>query len=134
MLSFLWVLLGIFYGKIPLGEIPMLTLAYRYSPWFQYFYSLILFLAILTTALANGFGLIKTLAHKINRRLAALYVVCAGLFLSGMGFSFIVDKVYRICGYIGLLLPIYMLIDELKKAKNIKNKEKKQILKKSKVK
>ena len=127
MLLGLWVILGIFYKKVPLGEIPMLTLARRYPPAFAYGYGIVLFLSIVTTASANGFGFMKTALSSLPRPLAAMYIAALALMISGIGFSSIIDKLYRLCGYCALLLPICMLKDTVFS----KNTDNKRILKKN---
>ncbi len=122
VLASLWCVVGIYYGKVDLGEIPMLSIASRQGTVFYIGYSIILFLAVLTTAISNGFGICEYL-KKVTSKWGALIVILAFMiFLSGIGFSNIVDKAYRLCGYASLILPVFMVINRVKQRK-LKKKE-----------
>ena len=100
-----------------MGEIPMLSIASRQGMLFYALYSIILFLAVLTTAISNGFGVMEYVKKITSEGGAFLVIFCFMVFLSGIGFSRIVDKAYRICGYTSLILPVYMIINRVKRRK-----------------
>ena len=118
----MWVILSIYYGEAELGELPMLTMAKRQNTPTAAIYAALLFLSILTTAIASG---------EAARTLAGVWtlpviLVCAVSFGSA-GFKNMVNIAYRICGYAGLLLPFYIILknikNEVKERKNAKTKE-----------
>lgn len=115
ILAALWCVVGIFYGKVDLGEIPMLSIAKRQN--FGVMYGMILFLAVFTTALSNGFGVTEYVKQILPGKNAVLIPLIFMLFLSGMGFSVIVDVAYRICGYASVVLPVFMAIKRVKQRK-----------------
>ena len=121
MITLIWGVLSIYYGKINLGEIPMLTMAFRQNNALGVFYSLMLSAAVLTTGVSSGYALIDFLGKRINPRLAAIMVLAGSFFISGAGFSSLVDNVYRVCGYIGAAAAIFLM---LKISIKMKNEEK----------
>lgn len=126
ILAALWCVVGIYYGKVDLGEIPMLAIARRQNLNFSIIYGIILFLAVLTTAVSNGFGVTEYVKEVIPGKNAILIPFVFMLFLSGMGFSVIVDVAYRICGYASVVMPVFMIINRVKKRKRKKTKEKRK--------
>lgn len=105
----MWGLLSIYYGKINLGEIPMLTMAMRENKVIAYVYSAVLFFAVFSTALSNGIGAVNIVSARINRKYAAVLVALIGFCMSGAGFSSLINAVYRACGYVGAFFMIYVI-------------------------
>lgn len=101
LMSIIFGLLSIYSGRIPLGEFPMLTLAFRQSRAFGMLYGLMLIAAIVTTLLASGGSMARLLPKKSG--VFAMPLVSAFAYaLSGFGFSRLIDTAYRACGIIGL--------------------------------
>lgn len=98
-------LLAIYAGKISLGELPMLTLAKRQSPAFATLYAMVLTVAIITTLISSGGGLCNALMIQKNPLKIAL-VSSFAYFLSGLGFSNLVNTAYRVCGIAGFIVCI----------------------------
>lgn len=98
-----WALSGA--GKSVLRlEIPMLALAQGQSKVFALLYTILLFFAIFTTAVGNGFGALKWLESKAGGKkywLQPLFFLAAGV-SSCFGFTDIVEKWYTLFGYLGL--------------------------------
>lgn len=85
-------------------------------------YTLIILMAIYTTAIGNGFALENIIYEKYNKNkffIRALITIL-GLLASLVGFSNMVEKVYPIFGYLGLfqLLVIFILFYLKKKPFN----------------
>ncbi len=110
MMLCMWVLLSIYSGKIYLGELPLLTLAMRTGTGITIFFSAILFSAMITTALSVGLGILPQ-KHGI---LKPLLLCVMGYIASGISFSFVVDVIYRLCGYIGNILLMIIIINQIK--------------------
>lgn len=110
MMLCMWGLISIYSGKIYLGELPMLTLASRCGNGITVFFSAVLFCAMVTTALSAGLGILPE-----KRGIGAPIFLCAlGYLASGIQFSFMIDVVYRLCGYIGNILLIIITAKEIK--------------------
>lgn len=125
LLVSLWCVVGIYYGKIPLGEIPMLVISARQGKMFFFGYALILFLSVLTTAISNGFGIVEFVGNTRLGKWGVAITLIVMLFLSKMGFYTIVNVVYRLCGYISLIFPTILMINFIKVRKIEKNKDNK---------
>lgn len=111
-----WAVISIYCGKIPLGEIPMLTIVSRLGKAWQVMYTVIFMLAILSTALSNGFGITEkiTVLTGVNRNIIGLAVGAAGFLGAGIGFEKLVGDGYNMCGYIGMILLAMILRDSAK--------------------
>ncbi len=119
----LWCVVGIYYGKVNLGEIPMLFIASRQGRIFYALYGTVLFFAVFTTAISNGFGVMEFAKQKVSRKTSIFVILILMIFLALIGFSNIVDVAYRICGYASLILPVFMVINSVKERKSKKNKD-----------
>lgn len=107
-----WIVISIYYGKINLGELPMLTLAARQGYLFGLLYATVMTASIFTTAVATGFGIKKSLqAKNLSKLTSALITISVGYLISSVGFSSIVSKLYNIAGVCTFLLPIYLFLN-----------------------
>ena len=122
LLFVMWVIISIYYGKIPLGEIPMLTICKRHGMVVSIIYSIVLFAAMFTTALSNGFALMDSVKGRKGIKIAMLLVV--SFYASGLPFDFFVGKLYRYIGYVGFLLCFFILLKFSKKIKLVRKKTK----------
>lgn len=114
MLLMIFLIIATYAGKIPLGELPMLTLAARQNPTFAMIYRIILLLASSTTLIASGGSILEAVpARKSFFTAAALCML--GYFLSGWGFSGLVNKAYRMSGAVGIIICGYLCFICLKK-------------------
>ncbi|PKM87373.1 MAG: hypothetical protein CVU87_09735 [Firmicutes bacterium HGW-Firmicutes-12] len=86
-------------------EIPMLVLAGKVSTIALWIYSFVLWAAILTSAVGNGFGLIKRLQSRFAwpKPLLALLVLLPSLPFVGWQLSSAVGTIYPLLGYSGLI-------------------------------
>lgn len=132
MITLIWGVLGIYYGKISLGEIPMLTMALRQNKILGGFYTVMLVFAVLTTGVSNGFGIIDILKRKIGRKTAVIFIMAAGFCLSGAGFSNMINTVYRACGYAGIVIVVFIFAKRYEKS-NMREKMKENRRKQSKI-
>ena len=121
MITLIWGIIGMYYGKINLGEIPMLTMALRQNSLLGILYGIMLIFAVLTTGVANGFVVMDTIGKSMGRRKTASAVVAIGFCMSGAGFSTLVDSAYRICGYAGIAVVCVIVFKSLKNMKNVIN-------------
>lgn len=91
--------------KIMGEEIPMLALAARIGPWAVWIYSFVLWAAILTTALSNGFGMLRRLQARFNipKPLLSLLILLPSLPFMNWSLSSAVGIIYPLLGYSGLI-------------------------------
>ena len=124
MMMLVWALLSLYYKYISLGEIPMLTMALRQNGVVVAIYCIMLALSIITTAVSSGFGISDMIKKSLDNKRAAILIMLGGICISGIGFSSIVNIVYRLCGYIGILVNLLINFDIIKKNKEILRKKK----------
>ncbi|MBQ7573107.1 MAG: hypothetical protein IJT23_02475 [Clostridia bacterium] len=110
----MWWVLSTYYGKINLGELPMLTMAIRQNGVIALIYGILLALAILTTAVSSMVGVREVFRGGYP---VFMTLFCA-LAFGGAGLSGIVNVAYRACGYISIILVIYIAIIKVKNEKN----------------
>ena len=103
IMGLMFYLICIYADKIELGNMPMLTLAKRQNGFFAGLYSVVLSGAIITTLLSSGGGLIDSLNIK-KKPLQISLISAIAYFLSGLGFSELIDSAYRICGIAGFFV------------------------------
>lgn len=86
-------------------EIPMVAVAGKLGNWSAFLYVVVLWLAMVTAAIGNGFSLISRAVNskKISYSMATILLLTTVFPLAGVKFSEIVQIVYPIFGYIGLM-------------------------------
>jgi len=105
----MWGVLSIYYGKIDLGIFPMLTLVKRQGYIFYLIYTLIIFIAIFTTALSNAYGIYKEFSGCGRNVLAVCSIFFISALIAYIGFETLVNEVYRLCGFVGFMIPVGIL-------------------------
>jgi len=104
----------ILYTDVSTIEIPMLKAAGFLGKWSEYMYSAILWLAMFTTAIGNGFGCINRIigANKKNQLFGSAIFCTISIPLAKIGFSSLVSTIYPLFGYLGLFMLVYIIVDE----------------------
>lgn len=79
----------------------------------KYIYTIILFLAIFTTAVGNGFSLIEFLNEKMPKYSGILraFMCLIALVFSFFGFSTLIEKIYPFFGYIGAFQLVVIILN-----------------------
>lgn len=127
LITLIWGVLSIYYGKISLGEIPMLTMTFRQNSLIGNFYGVMLAAAVLTTGISSGFAMIDILVRHMSARKAAVFTVFACFCMSGAGFSVLVNTVYGFCGCVGAAVAVGIMVKcryEMKKREKKRNRKK----------
>lgn len=98
----------ILYNDVSTLELPMLNIS-SYSDYRgKYLYSIILWFAMFTTAIGNGFGIITRIKPIFNieqKKLCFLFCLIS-IFLAKLGFSNLIMILYPVFGYISFLIII----------------------------
>ncbi len=86
-------------------EIPMVAVAGKLGDWPAFFYVVVLWLAMITAAIGNGFSLISRMVDtgRVGYRNATIFLLLLLLPVAGVKFSKIVQVVYPLFGYLGLV-------------------------------
>ncbi|MDR3600189.1 MAG: hypothetical protein P4L49_06855 [Desulfosporosinus sp.] len=86
-------------------EIPMVAVAGKLGDWPAFFYVVVLWLTMITAAIGNGFSLVSRVVNsgKISYGNATFLILLLLIPLAGVRFSQIVQFVYPMFGYLGLV-------------------------------
>lgn len=98
-------------------QVPMLYVAGHISPTAKYVYTLVLWMGILTTAIANAYGFAQRFSHFTELNYSLCLVLCMTLALpvSTQSFSSLVNKIYPAFGMLGVLILLALSYSFMKK-------------------
>ena len=87
-------------------QVPMLYIAGHVSPLVKYVYTLVLWVGILTTGIANAYGFAQRFAYFTGIDYTVCLIICMTLALpvATQSFSSLVNRVYPIFGVLGILI------------------------------
>ncbi|NQS76463.1 MAG: hypothetical protein HQP61_08535 [Peptococcaceae bacterium] len=96
-------------------QIPMLYLAGSFGNTFRWGFGMLIWLAILTTVIANAHGFASRLAsqNRTHYRLCGIGACLLAIPLTGFSFTSLVRFLYPLFGYAGLVLLITLLAKPL---------------------
>lgn len=100
----------LFYNEVLYAEIPMLKISGFIGPVYGRLYTIILWIAMFTTALANGFGFINKLSRGKNQLLVAIFLSLTSIPLASFGFTNLVSIIYPIFGLVGFVALVLVLV------------------------
>ncbi len=111
-----WLCMNHFYKGLANSEMPLLELAARDGEFSKKCYTLVLFMALCTTAVSHGFGILSKFRFKTTtRRIAASAILClSAIPLASLGFSSLVANLYSAFGYAGIFWTGFIIIKYLK--------------------
>lgn len=97
------------------SELPMLELAALCGKTCKRVYTAVMFMAICTTAISYGFGLMAHFSDRIKtprQRMSFAAVICLCAIPPALyGFSNLVAQLYSVFGYIGMVWMLWIIID-----------------------
>ena len=118
LITMVWTVQGASFDMLWDSELPMLTLAAMCGKQCKRLYWAVLFMAICTTAVSYGFGIMSHFSDRIktvkDRVLFAAVVCLAALPPALYGFSALVSKLYSLFGYIGIAWIIWIITDRIR--------------------
>ena len=92
-------------------EMPAVYVASKISPILKYIYGFIILSSIFTTSISLGTSLLENIAQdKKKYKQYAVFICVTAVFVSNIGFSNLVNLLYPIFGYIGLIQIIKISI------------------------
>lgn len=100
----------IYYNEVVTLDIPMLTICNYIGNSYKKFYGIILWIAMFTTALANGFGFMSKISHNKYKILIIASYCILSIPLAKIGFSNLIGVLYPIFGLIGFTILAFTLI------------------------
>ena len=100
----------IYYKEVYILEIPMLGISNYISNNYRKLYTIVLWIAMFTTALANGFGFINRFNHNKNKGLKIALFCLSSIPLTKFGFANLIGVIYPIFGVVGIAIMIIVLL------------------------
>ena len=107
----IFLLMDTFINEISNIEIPLVYIANSLGELFKYIYGAVILIAIFTTAIGSGYGFLSNITKKKRN-----YIVCAGaiclfsILIGQIGFSSLINLLYPIFGYLGIVQIIFLII------------------------
>lgn len=99
-------------------EIPILAILNTYGKTEKMLYAIVIVVAIFTSAISAGYGVLENVKGKNRYKKAALAICLLEIPISYIGFGKLVEVVYPTFGIIGMLQIILILKSIAKKGKN----------------
>lgn len=95
-------------------EIPMLYIANKFGGLYKMLYSLIILIAIFTTAISEGYSFLENVCknNKTMHKIINIAMCALGIPISLLGFANLVNIIYPIFGIVGMIQIIYILISK----------------------
>ena len=111
-----WFSMNVFFDELLLSEMPLLSLAEKNGEKIKLAYSLILLMALCTTAVSHGFGILSHFSFKkASSRIGAAALLCLfAVPFATLGFSNLVSKLYSTFGYLGLIWTVMVIFSYIK--------------------
>jgi uncharacterized membrane protein YkvI len=105
----------LFYPSFISGELPVLGLVGKHNWAMKELYTIILWLAMFTSAVTAGYCSVERIKKKIGIPgwIAAVIICAAAVPLSTIGFSNLIVVIYPAFGYAGLFLIIALIVQEV---------------------
>lgn len=105
----------LFYPAAMEKELPVMDIIRSFSSSAGSLYSVLLWLAMLTSAVASGYSFSESVGNlfRIDKRLVAVLLCGAAVPLSTLGFSRLIALIYPAFGYLGLFILIVIFISSL---------------------
>lgn len=117
LIFLVWSTLNIYYNEIIASEMPLLDIAAVHGLGYEITYTAVLFMALCTTAVSHGFGVLSRLAVKSRRdRVLTSAALClAATPFARIGFSDLISGLYSAFGYVGIVWMGMLIFSYIKK-------------------
>lgn len=104
LIFIVWLTLNLYYDTIFAAEMPLLNLAAFHGEIFKILYASVLFMALCTTAISHGFGILSKFHFKksSDRIIVAALLCLVAMPFAKFGFSALIEKLYSAFGFLGL--------------------------------
>ena len=107
----IFVLMQLFLQEIANIEIPIIYIASTLGKKFKYIYGIVVLIAIFTTAISTGYGFLSNITKtKRSYIIIAILICVSSVFVGQLSFSSLVNLLYPIFGYLGIIQIIFLLI------------------------
>lgn len=90
--------------KIVNVEIPIVYIASKFGKFYKYLYGFVILIAIFTTAVSEGYSLLNNISKNKKQYFIYSILICTfSIYFSNIGFGKLLDILYPLLGYLGLL-------------------------------
>lgn len=113
--------INIYFPDILSVELPTILIAKTCGRFVEHYYSLVILFAIFTTAFSCGYSFLK-MNSKENYSKNACIMCVAGVALSRIGFSDMINFFFPLFGYLGILQILIIFFNNRKKVKRTEDK------------
>ena len=116
LIFIIWLVIKIHYKSVSASDMPMLDIAEKSGIIYKCVYGAILYMAIITTAVSEGFGILShlNLSSRNGRGIKAFAICIIAAPVAYFGFSSLVENLYTLFGYLGILWIIVIFWDYIK--------------------
>ena len=116
LIFMVWTALNIYFADIADADMPLFEIAAMQGPAYEAVYSAVLFMALCTTAVSHGFGILSELKIKtvFDRAVCAAILCLAAIPFAGLGFSDLIAYLYTAFGVLGFVWLGMVVISYLK--------------------
>ena len=106
----LYFILNKFKNEIGNIEIPTVFIASKIGIVYKYLYGGIILIGIFTSAISAGYGfLVNCIKDKKDYKFIAVLICIVAIIFSNLSFSNLIDLIYPIFGYLGIIQLIFLL-------------------------
>ena len=103
--------MNIYSNQIQNIELPIIYIATTLGIWGKYIYGVVVLSAIFTTAISTGYGFLTNIIKIRRKYLIISGIICiASIFVGQIGFSNLINILYPIFGYLGIMQIIFLII------------------------
>lgn len=96
-------------------ELPLIHIVKQYGIIYQHIYGIVIISAIYTSAIAAGYGFAENCSKNKKTYKSICMLICiTAIPVSKIGFSYLVNALYRVFGVLGLAQIIYILFIKLR--------------------
>lgn len=107
----IYIVLSLHFNEIANLDIPIIFIASKFWGTFKYLYGLIILIAIFTTAISEGYSFLNNVSKtKKQYKIYSLAICLLAIAFSNVGFGKLLDILYPILGFLGLLQIATILI------------------------
>lgn len=100
----IFIILNINILEISNVEIPIVYIANKFGTIYKYLYGLVILIAIFTTAVSEGYSFLNNISkNKKNYFIYSILICTISIAFSNIGFGNLLDLLYPVLGYLGLL-------------------------------
>lgn len=90
-------------------ELPLLEITFEFGKVFQYIYGFVIMISIFTSAISTGYSFLENVSKDKKTYKRNLIIICTiGIFISNIGFSNLVQILYPLFGFLGLIQIIFI--------------------------